>query len=528
MTMTHHRLSTLLLSALLCSARAAAQDNPPAPVPAKPLLLAQAPVGDVPPPPAGEIPPAAAQLSLEECVARALEKNFAVRIQTIAVSQSKNAVVIAQAVYDPIFGANWQKTVQQSPIVLFSTSSTVGGSKPTTDNQGTTLTLTQPVITGGTITANYALTRNASNTVQTLLNPSYNGLASINVSQPLLQGAGVDYNRATIQIVQLGEKIANLNLKSSILTTILNVEAAYFNLVYTRKQYVVAQDSVRLAQQLLDENIVKRDTGVLIDLDVVQAQTGLATAKSQVIGIKQAMDNAADTLLQALGEREFIASLGSVDFPPLTPVTPSFALSYKLARENGPNLGVIQATIEQYKLQALKAKRSYQPQLNAIGGASYTSAEHSYPDASSNVWSGSGYNWNVGLAVSIPIGLRATRAQYRQALANVQSEQTILDQADQALTVQVRAAVRAVESNQQGVAAATQTVILSQKQYELQKARFDAGVATSFLVLQAQTQLETARLTQLQAETNLRQALASLRFLEGTSLEVYRVNLATK
>jgi outer membrane protein TolC len=472
--------------------------------------------------------PAPISLTMEECVARALDKNFAVVIQSFVVSQAKDSVILSKAAYDPVFGASWQKSVQQSPTALFSTSTAAGGAKPLTDTQGTNLSLTQPLITGGTVTAGYGLSRDASNTVQSLINPSYNGLASISVSQPLLQGAGVDYNRATIQIAQLGEKIATLNLRSSVLTTIYNVEASYNNLVFAREQYVVGQDSVKLAQQLLDENISKRNTGVLTDLDVVQAQAGVATAQSQLIGFKQAMDNAADILLQALGEREFVNPVGHVAFPELTPVTPSFAYSYKLARDNGPNLAVIQATIDQYKLQALRAKRSNLPQLNAVGGGGYSSAEHSYSDANSTVWSGPGYNWNVGLTVSIPLGMRATRALYRQAQASVHSEETAYDQADQNLMVQVRAAVRAVESNQQAVAAAGETVTLSVKQNELQKAKFDAGVATSFDVLQAQNQLETARLTALQAEVNLRNALANLRFLEGTSLDFYRVSMSGK
>ena len=471
---------------------------------------------------------APAGLTLEECVARALDKNFAVRIQNFAVSQARDAVIISKAAYDPIFGANWQKNVQQSPTALFSTTTAAGSAKPQTNNQNTGISIIQPVITGGTVTANYGLARDASNYVQSLINPSYNGTASISISQPLLQGAGIDYNRATIQIAQAGEKIAHLNLRSSVLTTIYNVEAAYNNLVFAREQHVVAQDNLKLAQQLLDENSTKRNTGVLTDLDVVQAQAGVATAQSQLIGFTQAMDNAADILLQALGEREFTDPVGRVAFPVLSPVTPSFAYSYKLARDNGPNLGVIQATIEQYKLQALRARRANLPQLNAVGGAGYSSAEHSYSDANSTVWSGPGYNWNVGLTVSVPLGMRATRAQYRQAMAGVQSQQTAYDEADQSLMVQVRAAVRAVESNQQAVSAAAETVKLSLKQNELQKAKFDAGVATSYDVLQAQNQLETARLTELQAQVNLRNALANLRFLEGTSLDVYRVTLPTK
>ncbi|SDR67472.1 TolC family protein [Opitutus sp. GAS368] len=507
MTILPRRLTAASLAALIACSAAFAQDSAPSTAPA----AASAP-----------------RLSLEECVARALDKNFAVRIQSFAVQQAQDSVIISKAAYDPLFGSNWQKAVQESPSALFSTTTGLGGAKPQTDNQSTSFSLTQPVITGGTLTANYSLARNASNTVQALINPSYNGLVSLNLSQPLLQGAGVDYNRATIQIAQLGERVANLNLKSSVLTTILNVETAYSNLAFAREQYVVGQDAVKLAQQLLDENLFKRQTGVLTDLDVVQAQAGLATAQSALIGFKRTMENAEDTLLQALGEREFTTPVGHVEFPPVPATAPNFAGSYKLARDNGPNLAVFAATIEQYKLTALRARRNTLPSLNAIAGGSYSSAEHSYGDANSSVWSGPGYNWNVGLAVSVPIGLRAARAQYRQALANVQSEQVAYDQADQNLLVQVRAAVRAVQSSQEGVAAAIQTTLLSQKQNELQKAKFDAGVATSYDVLQAQNQLENARLTQLQAEVGLRNALASLRFLEGTSLDLYRVNLTAK
>ena len=91
--------------------------------------------------------------------------------------------------------------------------------------------------------------------------------------------------------------------------------------------------------------------------------------------------------------------------------------------------------------------------------------------------------------------------------------------------VQVRAAVRAVVTNVEGVAAADKASVLSQRQYELQKARFDAGLATSYDVLLAQNQLETARVSDLQARVNLRVAIADLRMLEGSSLEAYRVNL---
>jgi hypothetical protein len=55
---------------------------------------------------------------------------------------------------------------------------------------------------------------------------------------------------------------------------------------------------------------------------------------------------------------------------------------------------------------------------------------------------------------------------------------------------------------------------LSEKQYQAQKARFDAGLSTSRLVLQAQDDLETARFNELAAKVALRNALAQLHRLE--------------
>lgn len=90
---------------------------------------------------------------------------------------------------------------------------------------------------------------------------------------------------------------------------------------------------------------------------------------------------------------------------------------------------------------------------------------------------------------------------------------------------QVRAAVRAVETNLESVAISRKATELSERQYELEKARFDAGLSTSRRVLEAQDDLETARVAELQARVNLRNAMAELNRLDGSSLSLYSVAL---
>jgi len=468
--------------------------------------------------------PAAPALSLEQSVAQALAQNFTVRIQAFPIDQARAGVIIAQSTYDPVLGVSWQGEASKSPDITALTPTTTA--YPYVNTQTTTLSATQNIITGGQVSANYNVVRGDTFPVSTFINPAYEGNISLSISQPLLQGAGTAYARAAIDIAKYGVKLANLNFKSVVLTLIYNVETAYYNLIFARQQFEVAKDAVTLAQQLLDENNIKRRTGVLTDLDVVQAEAQVATAKSQLIGFKQAMENAEDILLQALGEREFKSGVGPVDFPPLPDTSNiSFFYSYKLARDNGPSLAIVQTTIDQYKLDALRAKRNNLPQLSVNAGAGYNTLKGDYDSAASNAWNGPGYNWQAGVALSFPWGLRNNKALYREAMDNMEAEQVTFDQQDQNLMVQVRAAVRAVDANVEAVTAASQASVLSQKQYELQKARFDAGLAISYDVVLAQNQLETARVAELQARVNLRIAIADLRMLEGTSLDAYHVNL---
>jgi len=458
------------------------------------------------------------QVSLQACVTQALGRNFTVRIQQFSVFQAADNVLIQQAAFEPIFGFTGGRQVTKT-----ATNEQALGQIPYSNYDTGALSVSDTVATGGTLTLSYQLVRSDYTPAYILPDPAFGSTASITVAQPLLQGAGTDYNRAAIDSARLGVRISNLNFKSTVLTIIFNVETTYYNLLYQREQYKVQQEELRQAQQLLDENTIKRQTGVLTDLDVMQARAGVASAQNQLILDEQSVHNSEDALMQLLGDREFKSAVGSVDFPAVGEPDVSFERSYKLARDNGPNLAVVQATIDQFKLAALKAKRNMLPLLNVNGGLGYNSYAASASQSVTGSWSG--YNWNAGVTVSVPWGMQANRALYRQAMASVHSQEVAYDQADQNLVVQVRAAIRGVETNIASVHSTAENTKFAQKSYDLQKAEFDAGLATSYLVLQAQNTLETARVSELQAKVNLLSAIADLRFLEGSSLQLYRINL---
>jgi outer membrane protein TolC len=343
--------------ALLCvlsivSARA--QGNPPSPL---------ASFGDAQPP-----VDLSGAVTLQGSIAQALGRNFSVRIQQFSILEAVDNVAIQQAAYEPVFNFNASKQVtQQASDQLIITTI------PYSNFETASFNVSDTLLTGGTVAVGYSVVRTDYNPVFTLPNPSYSGSPTLTVTQPLLQGAGTDYGRALIESARLGVKISNLNFRSTVLTMIFNVETTYYNLLYQREQYKVQADELKQAQQLLNENTTKRETGVLTDLDVMNARAGVAAAQNQLILDEQAVHNSEDSLLALLGDREFRTTVGTVDFPDIGQPEVSFARSYKLARDNGPSLAVVQATIDQFKLQALRARRNTLPVLNVNGGVGYGS-----------------------------------------------------------------------------------------------------------------------------------------------------------
>lgn len=456
-------------------------------------------------------------LTLEDCIARALQKNFSLQIQTFSTDIARETLNVANAAFEPTFTASVSRIVDQSSRFYGN------------DRRETTVSragVSQFLTTGAQVDLSAGLDRNSYNPSQYLFNPIYNSDVVLSVTQPLLRGAGTAYNRATIERSKLGVEIARLDFKGSVLQVVRDTEAAYFNLVFAREELAVKKHSLALAERLYEENKTRKLTGVATDLDVLSAEVGIATARNGVLVAEQGVRNREDALLDLIGQFEFDTTLGTVSLTAFDEPSPSFDLSYKLARENQPAYLATRAEIKQFQISAEAAKSAARPSLNLGGAVGYGGVGHSYGSAIDRTTEGDAHNWQLDLSVSVPWGLHADRARYRSAMASLHQVEARLRQLDQSLLVEVRTAVRAVETNRESVEINHKATELATRQYELELARFKAGLSTSRQVLQIQDDLESARVNELLARVNLRIAIANLHQLESSSLERYHINLA--
>jgi len=485
---------------LLVSSTALALAQTPAPLPATPPPL-QAPT-----------------LTLEECIARALQKNFDLQINAFDTTIAREALEVAEATFEPVFNASVQRfSAKNHPLA--------GGSR--TDVTDARVGVSQFIATGALVSLSASVDRDAStNRTAFAFNPVYNSDVALTVTQPLLRGAGLAANRANIERNRLGVEIARLNFKSSVLQVIRDTEAAYYNLVFARENLAVRRHSLRLAERLYEENNTRRLTGVATDLDVLTAEVGIETARNGVLIAEQGVRNREDELLALIGQFEFDTDLGTVGLTAFDQPSPSFELSYKLARENQPDYLATLESIKQLELDVTTAKNAALPSLDVGGSVGLNGIDRTYGRAIGDVGNTDARSWQLDVTLSVPWGLHADRARHRAAIANLRRQESRLRAIEQDLLVQVRSAVRAVETNRESVAINAKATELATRQYELELARFKAGLSTSRQVLQIQDDLETTRVNELLARVNLRIAIANLHQLEASSLQHFNITLA--
>jgi outer membrane protein TolC len=453
----------------------------------------------------------ATPLTLVDCVQRALTRNFDVEIGRFDTANAAANVDIARATFDPVVRASSTRSGYR-----------LEGASRAVSGWNNRVGASQHLVTGADVTVSTGLNRTRNRSTNPY-NPAYDSDVALTVSQPLLKGAGLAANRSALEQARLGIDRSGQVYRGTMMDIVRDTEVAYYELHFTRRQLVVRRLSLEAAQRLLSENSAKRDEGVLTDLEVLTAEVGVATQQRSVLLAEQQLHNAEDALRALIGQFELDAPLGETAFVGATETAPTVEDTFARAKTAQPEFLAQQAVIEQLRVQLESVRRNRLPQLDLSTTLGYDAQRRTASDAIDDLPGSDGYNWQVGLELVYPLGARGERARLIQATNDLSRARLQQRQLEQDILVRARSSVRAVDTSREAVRVATLASELSEKQYELEKARFDAGLSTARRVLDAQADLDDARVALLSSQVDLLTAFANLRRLEGLSLEGYAV-----
>jgi outer membrane protein TolC len=125
--------------------------------------------------------------------------------------------------------------------------------------------------------------------------------------------------------------------------------------------------------------------------------------------------------------------------------------------------------------------------------------------------------WSGGLSVSWPIRSQAA-AEAAKASVKRQQDETTLRNAEQEVVTEVKSVLRTAEANRQRLPLTENAVTLAQRRLDSEQRKFVVGLSTSFLVIQAQRDLTTAREGQVRSAVDYRLSLADLQSVQTISV----------
>jgi outer membrane protein TolC len=135
-------------------------------------------------------------------------------------------------------------------------------------------------------------------------------------------------------------------------------------------------------------------------------------------------------------------------------------------------------------------------------------------------------NWTVGLTLDLPISSLITRAQYAQARVSLDQAKIKMEDQKQQIILEIKTALRAVETNRLRVEAYRAARELAEKKLAAEEEKFKVGKSTDYQLLQYQRDVGDARTTELRSMVDFILSSAYLDKVLGTTLETKNIRLS--
>jgi outer membrane protein len=476
------------------------------------------------------VPPvtgAAVELTLENAIARALDRNLELAVERLNPQTFDFSIAALEANYRPTFTSNFGLRSQSQ----FPRSQTAGADMLVTDTLTGNTGFTQNMkFGGGSFALSFNNNRQAQSDAFATRNPAINTNFSASYVQPLLRNFRTDGTRSQLQTTRLSQEMSETALRASTVRVRANVQNAYWDLVYTIQAADVAERSLALASKLVEDNRARVEVGTLAPLDVVQAEAEQATRRQTVattaaarrtaeLGLKRLLVNGTDDPL-------WTATIEPIDRPTYSTTDLDVAAAVRRALTNRTDLDTARRQMQSndialrnlvdQQLPALDLTASYGmagvggplfQRSSQLGGTIINTIPSGYTDALGILLGRDAPTWNVSVNFSYPIG--TSPAEANVARARLQQRQTIAQSRTLELTVatEVTNAALQVEAGRERLQAAQAALTLQERRLEAEQSRFDVGLSTNYFVVQAQRDLRDAQNSELRALLDFRRAL---------------------
>ena len=480
---------------------------------------------------------------------------------TGGVSGSATATQLGGSTLDPqaFFSLGWDRNT--TPL-----GTTVVTGVPFETSQGTSYIsgIQQAFQTGTSYEVVLGGARGSNTSLTPVFNPSVDTFLAVGFTQPLMNGFGRRANSAYIRIAKNDLKVADSVFRQQVILTLGPVLNEYWDFLSDQENVQVKEQALAYSQKLLEDNKKQVEIGTLAPIEVVRAESEVATDQQALIVAQTNLQQQAELLKTALA-RQVGPDLAAAqidaedklpeprpdDVPPLDealrrafanrPEIEQTELKYRdqdmtiALRRNGllPSLNVyasyIASGLSGDQVICPSGSTLYLPNCiepNGTAIAPTGTSSGGVTQALTQTIQGHYPNYSFGVNLSIPIRNRQAQADMARAMLERRQLETQLQQSKNNIAQAVRTAVIGVIQAKAQINAADKATLLARQTLDAEQKKFQLGESTVFLVIQAQRDLSNAEGNGVTAHSTYAKAITAYQQAVGTILTDYRLDLS--
>lgn len=384
--------------------------------------------------------------------------------------------------------------------------------------------------------------------------PQLSSTYQATITQHLLQGAGIWVNKRFMYQAQNDRRIVDAAFRLQIMYTVNQVETIYWGLVQAYEDMQAKERALAQSSKLMSDNQKQLEIGTMAPLDVVNAQSTVATDKQALISAQNSLNYQQQIIKQAIARNLNDPVLSAAPVIPTDRVsleeipeesqTPEALVQQ--AFQHRPELEQAVLTLRNDEITLKGARNALLPTFDIYGylygqgiagtvnpklncgfypGGICPTGSTGYGTAFDHAFNNSAPDKGIGFTINIPLRNRYAQSVQERSLMEYRQAELRLEQIYTQIRMQVVNAKFALTNDRAAVQAALAARDYNQQSLDAEGKKLRLGASTTANVLLQERNLAVAEDQLIAAHAAYAKDRAGLYQVLASTLQHYGINL---
>ena len=354
--------------------------------------------------------------------------------------------------------------------------------------------------------------------------PLVSSSMTLGLSVPIYQDWG-RINDIPVLRNKVGLRMSKVSTRQTKLQILELFARVYWDLAGLWKTREVLKNAIALARQLVEENRIRMDAGVITLVDLKQSEIQLLRTQQQLLEIDNQIRTIEDQVKVALNLQDLPHGILPGDTPQLRKIRFRFEEELQKVWQNSVELQALEAQVQNNEYDLQEAFNQEAPDLDLNLSYTFQGAGRDFSETFETYGQPQAHGYHVELTWSVPLFDHKTPELIKQKkLEGLQLDIQMANLKDD-LLVELKTIERQLRFAEQEIhhAAAIRELANDVLQQQIEKQKL--GQSTGFQVAQAQQELIAAQSSEIQSLINQEKIHLSLIVLTGDIFERFQIPL---